>query len=150
MTFTKLLWIALRTSFLAALVACSASSRAYRTPEPPAAESMPAALAIGSWESTFGKLAIEPDASRGGLAAGAVRGSWAYARDRETFTGDFTGSLRGTLLEVRWIEAGRSSMLPLVGKAFVTFDATGNNFTGMWWTDAHDRMGMWQGWRRTP
>lgn len=130
---------------LLALVTACAVPRSYRTLSPDAPVPMAPTVAYGEWLSTFGVMTIETDNSRGGMATGAVRGSWTYERNGTKVTGTLLGTLNGNVLRVQWSEP--TTPTPLTGQAFLIFDTTGEKFNGTWWTNAHDRMGALQGWR---
>jgi len=106
---------------------------------------MEPARALGLWRSTFGAVKIEPDASKGGLEAGSVHGIWVYQRQGQEVVGYFAGSLRGNVLQFRWQEPNDP---PLSGEGFLVFDVQGRQYSGRWWSDKHDRVGDWNGWRQ--
>jgi hypothetical protein len=101
--------------------------------------------ALGLWRSTFGAVKIEADGSHGGLASGSVQGVWMYQRQGEDVVGYFAGNLRGNVLEFRWQEPNNP---PLTGEGFLVFDLQGRQYAGRWWSDKHDRVGDWNGWRQ--
>ncbi len=102
-------------------------------------------LALGLWRSTFGAVKIEPDNNRGGAQAGAVQGVWVYQRQGQDVIGYFSGSLRGNVMDFKWQEPANP---PLVGEGFLVFDVNGHQYSGRWWSDRHDRVGDWNGWRQ--
>lgn len=112
---------------------------------PPPPQQMDPGLALGLWRSTFGAVKIEPDTSKGGLAAGGVHGIWVYQRQGREVIGYFAGSLRGNVLEFHWQEPDDP---PLRGEGYLVFDAQGRQYAGRWWSERHDRVGDWNGWRQ--
>lgn len=139
---------------LAACVAAAGSATSNNSPavqphmantSPPPPREMEAARALGLWRSTFGAVKIEPDASRGGLQAGAIQGIWMYQRQGQEVIGYFSGNLRGNVLQFRWDEPGTP---PLTGEGFLVFDPQGRQYSGRWWSDKKDRVGDWNGWRQ--
>ncbi len=115
---------------------------------PPPAQQMEPDRALGLWRSTFGAVKIEPDTSKGGLAAGSVQGIWLYQRQGQDVVGYFSGNLRGNVLQFRWQEPSDPTA-PLAGEGFLVFDPKGRQYTGRWWSDHRDRVGDWNGWRQT-
>jgi hypothetical protein len=111
---------------------------------PPAARQMDAQLAMGVWRSTFGAVKLEPDSQHGGLAAGSVQGVWMYNRQGQQVVGLFYGNLRGNVLQFHWQEPAQP---PLVGEGYLVFDPSGQQYSGRWWSERHDRVGEWNGWR---
>lgn len=112
---------------------------------PPPPQQMEPSAALGLWRSTFGAVKIEPDDSKGGLDAGNVHGIWVYQRQGQEVVGYFAGNLRGNVLEFHWQEPNTP---PLTGEGFLVFDVQGQQYAGRWWTDRHDRVGDWSGWRQ--
>jgi len=124
---------------------------------PPPPQQMEPAVALGLWRSTFGAVKIEPDDTKGGLDAGSVHGIWVYQRQGQEVVGYFSGNLRGNVLEFRWQEPTSAGAAPgprdasdpgLTGEGFLVFDVQGRQYTGRWWSDRHDRVGDWSGWRQ--
>jgi hypothetical protein len=112
---------------------------------PPPPQQMEPTRALGLWRSTFGAVKIEPDASHGGLESGNVQGIWVYQRQGQEVIGYFAGNLRGNVLQFRWQEPNDP---PLTGEGFLVFDQQGRQYSGRWWSDKHDRVGDWSGWRQ--
>jgi hypothetical protein len=112
---------------------------------PPPPQDMEAGRALGLWRSTFGAVKIEADNSKGGIQSGAVQGVWQYQRQGQDVVGYFFGTLRGNVLQFRWQEPANP---PLTGEGFLVFEATGRQYSGRWWSDKHDRVGDWNGWRQ--
>jgi len=112
---------------------------------PPPPQQMEATRALGLWRSTFGAVKIEPDASRGGLESGNVQGVWVYQRQGQEVIGYFAGNLRGNVLQFHWQEPNDP---PLTGEGFLVFDQQGRQYSGRWWSEKHDRVGDWSGWRQ--
>ena len=112
---------------------------------PPPAQQMEPGRALGLWRSTFGAVKIEADNSKGGLQSGAVQGVWMYQRQGQEVVGYFSGSLRGNVLQFRWQEPSNP---PLTGEGYIVFEQTGRQYSGRWWSDHHDRVGDWNGWRQ--
>ena len=112
---------------------------------PPPPQQMEPDRALGLWRSTFGAVKIEPDGSHGGLASGGIQGIWMYQRQGQDVVGYFAGNLRGNVLEFRWQEPNNP---PLTGEGFLVFDIQGRQYAGRWWSDKHDRVGDWNGWRQ--
>jgi hypothetical protein len=112
---------------------------------PPPAQDMEAGRALGLWRSTFGAVKIEADNSKGGIQSGAVQGVWQYQRQGQDVVGYFFGTLKGNVLQFRWQEPANP---PLTGEGFLVFEQTGRQYSGRWWSDKHDRVGDWNGWRQ--
>ncbi len=112
---------------------------------PPPPQAMEPTRALGLWRSTFGAVKIQADDRNGGLQAGNVQGVWIYQRQGQEVIGYFAGQLRGNVLQFHWQEPGSP---PLVGDGYVQFDPTGRQYNGRWWSDHHDRVGEWNGWRQ--
>lgn len=112
---------------------------------PPPPQQMEAVRALGLWRSTFGAVKIEPDNSKGGLDAGSLHGVWVYQRQGQEVIGYFAGNLRGNVLQFHWQEPNEP---PLTGEGFLVFDVQGRQYSGRWWSDKHDRVGEWNGWRQ--
>src|SRR5262249_54748757 len=112
---------------------------------PPPPQQMEPTRALGLWRSTFGAVKIEADDSKGGLDAGSVHGIWVYQRQGQEVIGYFAGNLRGNVLEFHWQEPSDPS---LTGEGFLVFDVQGRQYAGRWWSDRHDRVGDWSGWRQ--
>jgi hypothetical protein len=115
------------------------------TSSPPPAQAMEPARALGLWRSTFGAVKIEADNSKGGIQMGAVQGVWMYQRQGQDVVGYFSGNLRGNVLQFRWQEPANP---PLTGEGYIVFEQTGRQYSGRWWSDKHDRVGDWNGWRQ--
>ena len=111
---------------------------------PPPARQMEAARAMGVWKSTFGAVKIEPDQAHGGLQQGSVQGVWIYQRQGQEVVGFFSGNLRGNVLQFHWQEPATP---PLTGDGYLVFDPSGRQYSGRWWSERHDRVGDWNGWR---
>jgi hypothetical protein len=138
----------LALAVIAGLCACLPRASYVTTPPPPP-HAMPAELALGAWQSSFGDVTIEADASRGGLARGALRGTWTYVAATGEVRGAFAGHLRGNVLELTWTEGA------LAGHGYLEFDPDGWHYAGRWWsteraTGLTDRTGVWNGWRALP
>src|SRR5262249_12511896 len=112
---------------------------------PPPPQAMDGARALGLWRSTFGAVKIEADNSQGGLTAGNLHGVWVYQRQGQEVIGYFAGNLRGNVLQFRWQEPNNP---PLTGEGYLVFDVQGRQYAGRWWSDKHDRVGDWSGWRQ--
>jgi hypothetical protein len=119
------------------------SPQAMNSPPPP--QQMEPARALGLWRSTFGAVKIEADNSKGGLQSGAVQGIWVYTRQGQEVVGYFSGGLRGNVLQFRWQEPANP---PLTGEGYLVFAQDGRQYSGRWWSDKHDRVGDWNGWRQ--
>jgi hypothetical protein len=117
----------------------------YSTSSPPPPEQMEPSRALGLWRSTFGAVKIEADDRNGGLQAGNVQGVWMYQRQGQDVVGVFWGNLRGNVLQFHWQEPDNP---PLTGNGFLVFDPMGRQYSGRWWSDRHDRVGDWNGWRQ--
>jgi hypothetical protein len=117
--------------------------RSYRVIAAPEPQALPPRAALGSWESSFGRVEIEADAERGGLEVGAVRGTWTYWNPQllRVVRGFFYGTLRGTLLRV-WFTEERTT-----GFGFLELSPHGDSFEGRWWNHARTQTGLWRGWR---
>ena len=114
---------------------------------PPPPQQMEGARALGLWRSTFGAVKIEADNSHGGIQAGAVQGVWVYQRQGQEVVGYFSGNLQGNVLQFHWQEPASP---PLTGAGYLVFEQTGRQYSGRWWSDRHDRVGDWNGWRQGP
>jgi len=123
----------------------SANDPAAGTQSPPQPQQMDAQRALGLWRSTFGAVKIDADNSHGGLPAGAVHGVWEYSRQGQDVIGYFYGTLQGNVLRFKWQEPAQP---PLTGEGFLVFEQTGRQYSGRWWSDHHDRVGDWNGWRQ--
>ena len=110
---------------------------------PPPAQQMDPTRALGLWKSTFGAVKIGADPNR----QGAVQGVWLYQRQGQEVIGYFNGTLNGNVLSFRWQEPGNGGP-PLVGEGWVAFETSGRQYSGRWWSDKHDRVGDWNGWRQ--
>ena len=117
----------------------------YQQSSPPPAQQMEAGRALGLWRSNFGAVKIEADNAHGGIAAGAVQGVWMYQRQGQDVIGYFYGTLRGNVLQFRWQEPNNP---PLTGEGYIQFEQSGRQYNGRWWSDKHDRVGDWNGWRQ--
>lgn len=108
---------------------------------PPPPRAMDAARALGLWKSNFGAVKLEADDSRGGIAAGAVHGIWVYRNTAgQEVIGYFNGNLRGNVLRFSWQEP------PLTGEGYLSFQQSGQQFTGRWWSNGPERrVGDWYG-----
>jgi hypothetical protein len=122
-----------------------AAPEAQAMGNPPPAQQMEPARALGLWRSTFGAVKIEADNSKGGLQAGAVQGVWVYQRQGQEVIGYFAGQLRGNVLQFRWQEPNNP---PLTGEGYLVVDVQGRQYNGRWWSDRRDRVGDWNGWRQ--
>jgi hypothetical protein len=131
-----------RVVVLALITAC-VQTKTYRVV--PAGEPLAMApeAALGEWESSFGRVDIEPDNARGGLEAGAVRGTWTYWNPKvlRDVRGHFQGELRGTLLRLRFSEEQAT------GFGFLELSPGGDSFEGRWWNRERTQTGIWRGWR---
>jgi hypothetical protein len=129
--------------------ASSSSQQSANVPQgqdgPPPPQQMDPSRALGLWSSTFGAVKIEADDSKGGLQAGALQGVWVYQRQGQEVIGYFAGSLRGNVLDFRWQEPANP---PLIGQGWLQFDAQGRQYSGRWWSERRDRVGVWNGWRQ--
>jgi hypothetical protein len=105
---------------------------------------MDPARALGLWRSTFGAVKIEADNSHGGVSAGAMQGVWMYQRQGQDVIGYFWGTLQGNVLQFQWQEPANP---PLTGQGYIVFDQEGRQYSGRWWSDRHDRVGSWNGYR---
>lgn len=114
---------------------------------PPPAQQMEAARALGLWRSTFGAVKIEADNNVGGIDAGALQGIWVYQRQGQEVVGYFSGQLKGNVLTFKWQEPSNP---PLTGEGYLVFDREGRQYSGRWWSDRRDRVGVWNGWRGAP
>lgn len=114
--------------------------------QPPPPQQMEASAALGLWQTNFGAVKIEADNSKGGLQAGSVQGVWVYQRQGAEVVGYFAGNLRGNVLQFRWQEPNNP---PLTGEGFLVFDPQGRQYNGRWWSDRKDRVGDWNGWRKS-
>ncbi len=112
---------------------------------PPPPQQMDPSRALGLWKSTFGAVKIESDDAHGGVQTGSVQGVWVYDRRGEQVVGYFTGNLRGNVMQFRWSEPANP---PLVGEGYLVFDTQGRQYSGRWWSEKHDRVGDWNGWRQ--
>ena len=112
---------------------------------PPPSQQMDPSRALGLWKSSFGAVKIEADDSKGGLQSGAVQGVWVYTRQGQEVVGYFAGNLHGNVLQFRWQEPNNP---PLVGEGYLVFDLQGRQYSGRWWSERHDRVGDWNGWRQ--
>jgi hypothetical protein len=117
----------------------------YGSNSPPPSQQMDASRALGLWRSTFGAVKIEADNAHGGLPAGAIQGVWMYQRQGQDVIGYFNGTLNGNVLQFRWQEPNNP---PLTGQGYLVFDPQGRQYSGRWWSDRHDRVGDWNGWRQ--
>ena len=133
--------VALVVAMAAGCAGAGPTSSQYGPPPP---QDMDPSAALGLWRSNFGAVKVEADNSRGGLHAGAVHGVWQYDRQGQDVVGYFFGSLRGNVLSFRWQEPANP---PLLGEGFVVFDQAGRQFSGRWWSDSKDRVGVWNGGR---
>jgi hypothetical protein len=134
--------LASRILVLALMTAC-VQTKTYRVvPAGPPLAMAPQA-ALGPWESSFGRVDIEADEARGGLEAGAVRGSWTYWNPKvlREVRGHFHGELRGTLLRL-WFREEQAT-----GFGFVEVSPGGESFEGRWWNRERTQTGIWRGWR---
>ncbi len=118
-----------------------------QTGGPPASQPMDPSSSLGLWRSTFGAVKIEPDNSQGGIAGGAIHGVYVYQKAGAEVTGYFSGRLDGNVLNFRWQEPSNP---PLGGAGYLVFDVRGQQYSGRWWSDARDRVGVWNGWRQAP
>ncbi|MGE0869547.1 MAG: hypothetical protein AB7P03_13350 [Kofleriaceae bacterium] len=124
-----------------------AAPQGYGQPDgPPPPQRMDPGRSLGLWSSTFGAVKIEADASKGGLASGAVQGIWVYTRQGQEVIGYFSGNLRGNVLQFRWQEPANP---PLTGEGYLVFSVDGRQYSGRWWSDRRDRVGAWNGWRQS-
>ena len=117
----------------------------YNSSSPPAAQQMEPMRAMGLWRSTFGAVKIEPDDRNGGLQSGNVQGAWMYQRQGQDVVGLFWGNMQGNVLKFHWQEPSNP---PLTGEGYLVFDPAGRQYSGRWWSDRHDRVGEWNGWRQ--
>ena len=122
-----------------------ANDPAAAAQSPPQPQQMDAQRALGLWRSTFGAVKIDADGSHGGIQAGAVHGVWEYSRQGQDVIGYFYGTLQGNVLRFKWQEPASP---PLTGEGFLVFEQTGRQYSGRWWSDHHDRVGDWNGWRQ--
>ena len=152
----KLANVARVIAVMAAVVAAGASATSSSNSDavqsqqmpgsnPPPPQQMDPSRALGLWKSTFGAVKIESDESKGGLQAGSVQGVWVYDRRGEEVVGYFSGSLRGNVMQFKWSEPANP---PLVGEGYIVFDPQGRQYSGRWWSERHDRVGDWNGWRQ--
>lgn len=134
---------------IAILLTCACVQPSYRTVPPPAPGPMPAGFAIGTWHSNFGDVRIDQDPSRGGLALGAIVGTWVYwdpTTAREV-RGHFQGTVKGTLLRLVWSEADPDPTSDSSGDGFLEFTPDGGAYSGRWWNRSRSKTGRWDGWR---
>jgi hypothetical protein len=117
----------------------------YSQNSPPPPQQMDSARALGLWRSTFGAVKIEADNAHGGIQAGALQGVWMYQRQGQDVIGYFYGTLSGNVLKFSWQEPNNP---PLTGQGYIVFEQTGRQYSGRWWSDKHDRVGDWNGWRQ--
>ncbi len=110
------------------------------SPPPPMA--MDASRSLGLWQSSFGAVKIESDATQG---PGGIMGVWLYERTGQEVVGFFTGTMDGNVLEFSWHEPSQPD--DLIGAGYLVFDPSGQSFGGKWWTDDQSRLGDWDGWR---
>jgi hypothetical protein len=117
----------------------------YGTSNAPPPQQMDPSRALGLWQSTFGAVKIEADNRSGGLQTGALQGVWTYQRQGQEVIGIFWGNLRGNVLQFHWQEPDNP---PLTGEGYLVFDLQGRQYSGRWWSDRHDRVGDWNGYRK--
>lgn len=132
-----------RACAIAIVLMCGCVEHAYRVVPAPPARPMATGLLLGAWDSNFGAMRIEADESRGGLARGAVSGSWTYwdpSAIREV-RGFFKGTQDGTVVRLSWREGEES------GDGFLELSPTGDAFSGRWWNNERTKTGAWRGWR---
>ncbi|HEY1558961.1 MAG TPA: hypothetical protein VGF94_29255 [Kofleriaceae bacterium] len=121
----------------------------YGSNSPPPAQPMDPSRALGLWRSTFGAVKIEADNSKGGVQTGSLQGVWRYDRQGQEVIGYFSGQLQGNVMQFHWQEPPvAAGGPPLQGEGYITFDLEGRQYTGRWWSDQHDRVGDWNGWRQ--
>ncbi len=110
-------------------------------PPPPVA--MEPARSLGLWKSSFGAVKIEED-PRAPAGQGYLQGIWVYQKNGQDVIGSFGGQLRGNVFQFQWTEPGQPT---LTGAGYLSFNPSGQSFSGRWWTEKRDRVGDWSGWR---
>lgn len=110
---------------------------------PPPPMAMEPARSLGLWKSSFGAVKIEED-PRAPAGQGYLQGIWVYQKNGQDVIGSFAGQLRGNVFQFQWTEPGQPI---LTGSGYLSFNPSGQSFSGRWWTEKRDRVGDWSGWR---
>ncbi|HET6613197.1 MAG TPA: hypothetical protein VFG83_14470 [Kofleriaceae bacterium] len=120
---------------------------AHVSPAPTLA--MPAAAALGLWQTSFGPVKI---VANGAAGPQAIMGVWVYDRDGREVIGFFGGQLSGNVLSFSWHEPAGAPGLDddLTGSGYLTFNPAERRFFGRWWSGDGRLDGSFSGVRPRP
>lgn len=124
-----------------ALVLVGCVERSYRVTAPPITRPLPVGLVLGTFASNFGEVTFDADDARGGLAMGAVKGTFTYVHPdtNQQVRGHFHGTQRGNVVRLFWQEGYAT------GHGYLEFDRWGDSYTGQWWNFTRTKTGVWRG-----